>query len=328
MLFTPLSESVQTLYAEFLDQLRLADAELVAGGASGSYVSKSIRGRTYWYLQKSEGASKRQIYLGPESPAILAQMESREARRADEKRRRELVSMLAAGGMHREPAATGTVLHVLSEAGVFRAGGILVGTQSFTCMANLLGVTFDRLTMRTADSDVAVGVDTPDTELLERLRSAVSGFPREPSTSFKVRGRDLRVDFVTPRRRGRRDPVLLPHLGIAAQPLDGLDYLIEDSIDAAIVAGHGIRVLLPTPARFALHKLWVSSQRPVSEAAKSSKDIRQASALLDVLLDDRPGDVEAAWDALVRRGGMQRAVKAVIRTLDDPLRDRITSLLV
>jgi hypothetical protein len=55
---------------------------------------------------------------------------------------------------------------------------------------------------------------------------AVPGFdPREPSTSFKVRERDLRVDFLVPGRGTR--PVLLRHLKTAAQPLPGLEYLLE-----------------------------------------------------------------------------------------------------
>jgi hypothetical protein len=65
--YVRLPESVQTLYAELLGQVRAADAEAALGGTSGSYVSKAIRGRTYWYLQKSEGATKRQIYLGAEN---------------------------------------------------------------------------------------------------------------------------------------------------------------------------------------------------------------------------------------------------------------------
>jgi hypothetical protein len=343
--FTRLSESVQTLYAELLDQLRIVDAELAVGAHSGSFVSKTIRGRTYWYLQKSEGATKRQIYLGAESPALLEQVQAgtgtRQLTLVDGKRRRELVSMLAAGGMHRESAAIGTVLRVLSEAGVFRAGGILVGTQAFTCIANLLGVSFEQQSMRTADIDVAhdttiaLGLDVVDPDLLRRLRAAEPAFfavpgldSREPSTSFKVRGRDLRVDFLTPARgKGSREPVLLPHLGVAAQPLEGLGYLIEDSIDAVILAGSGIRALVPAPARFAFHKLWVAGQRPASEAPKSRKDVRQAAQLLEVLVEDRPADLEQAWNALTRHKRMQRPIRAAIASLDPTLQERLTSVV-
>lgn len=341
---TPLAETVQTLYAELLDQLRAADAEASVRGLSGTFVSKEIRGRRYWYLQRSEGAAKRQIYVGPETPELLARIEGASGERAglaaDERRRREIVSMLVAGGMHREAAAIGVVLRVLAEAGVFRAGGVLVGTQAFTVIGNMLGVSFDQASVRTADVDVAhdasipLGVQEPPVDVLERLRAqepaffAVPGLDvREASTSFKVRGRDLRVDFLTPATgRTATKPIYLPHLRVAAQPLKGLDYLLEDAVDAAVIAGSAIRVNVPTPARFAFHKLWVGSERPVSEAAKSRKDVRQAEQVLGLLAADRPDDVAIAWEALARRKSMLKGVKATLRKLPDALTDRLAQL--
>jgi hypothetical protein len=150
---------------------------------------------------------------------------------------------------------------------------------------------------------------------------------REPSTSFKVRGRDLRVDFLTPARsRQSSAPVLLPHLGVAAQPLAGLDYLLEEPIDAVVVAAAGVHVQVPSPARFALHKVWVSSQRPTSEQAKVQKDLRQAEQLLDVLSVDRPDDIAAAYAALTRRGSMLRAVRRSWKTLPEELQERLRAL--
>jgi hypothetical protein len=325
--FTRLSESVQTLYAELLDQLRIADAELAVGAHSGSFVSKTIRGRTYWYLQKSEGATKRQIYLGAESPAILEQVESRTGTRQitleDEKGRRELVSMLAAGGMHRESAAIGTVLRVLSEAGVFRAGSILVGTQAFTCIANLLGVSFFDVTN---DASITLGVDVVNTDQLQRLRMSEPAFfairgldARKSNISFKVRGRDVRVDFLTPSQdRRERDPVMLPHLGLAAKPIEGLDYLIEDCVDAVVLVGSGIRALVPTPARFAFYKLSV---------AKTRKDIRQAAQIFEVLLEDRLADVEKARSALAHHKRMQRPIRTAIGSFDTAVSDRLATVV-
>src|SRR5260370_42323877 len=127
MTFVRLPESVQSLYAELLDQLRIADAEAAVNGLRGSFVSKEIRGRTYWYVQKSEGARKRQIYLGAESPQLLDRIrvaaERRSGAAADENRQRELVAMLAAGGMVRESAAVAPVVPGLGDATGFRRGG-------------------------------------------------------------------------------------------------------------------------------------------------------------------------------------------------------------
>lgn len=344
MPYTRLPESVVTLYAEFLDQLRAADAEAAVGPLRGPFVSKQIRGRTYWYAQRSEGAGKRQIYLGPEAPALLERIEAatsqREGTAADERRRRELVTMLEAGGMFRESAAIGVVLRVLADASVFRAGGALVGTQAFTCIANLLGVTFEKETLRTQDVDVAhdlsipLGVvDPPDLEMLERLRAenpaffAVPGLDSgEPGTSFKVRGRDLRVDFLTTAKGSRsHKPVYLPHLRVAAQPLTGMDYLLESTIDGAIVVGSGVRVNVPAPARFALHKLWLSNERSAAEAAKTRKDRRQAQQLIEVLVDERPDDLASAWETLRTHkrmlAGAISAVKRIDRSVAESLRE-------
>ncbi len=347
MAYKRLPESVHTLYAELLDQLRAADAELGING-SGSFVSKQIRGRMYWYRQKSEGRTKRQIYLGPETPELLDRIgkagEKAVVAAEDEKHRRDLVSMLAAGGMVRESAAVGTVLRILAEAGLFRAGGVLVGTHTFRCLANLLGVSFPKESLRTADIDIAhdgrLSVALPETteaDLVELLRTADPGFfavpsldIRHPSTSFSVRGRDLRVDFLTPDRSrvGTAKPRSLPHFGgIAAYPLKGLDYLIDSVIDAAVLAGGGIHVHVPEPARFAFHKLWVAAQRPASEAAKGRKDRRQAEQLLDVLSDDRPDDVTAAYAALAKRTSMLRAVERQMRRLDPATVERLAPLV-
>src|SRR5690349_20862852 len=131
-----LPESVQTLYAELLEQAIHGDAERAASALPrGSFVAKTIRGASYWYLQYLEGDRKRQRYLGRESPALLAWMEeakeSRAGSAADAAARARLCGTLAAGGAARESATIVRVLEILSEAGVFRLGGVLVGTQAF-----------------------------------------------------------------------------------------------------------------------------------------------------------------------------------------------------
>jgi hypothetical protein len=334
--FQRLPETVQTLYAELLDQARASDF----GDGSGSFVSKEIRGGRYWYLQQVEAGRKRQTYLGRETPELLerirAAQERRDDRGADERHRRDLVSMLAAGGAARESAAVIQVLRILANAGVFRRGGVLVGTQAFSCHANLLGVRFDAQSLRTADVDVAhraVSTTEEDdrTDMLAALRGADARFvavpsfdPRDPSSSFRVRGRDLRVDFLVPATRGRSRPVYVPDLGAAADPIAGLDYLLDDTIDAVVVGGSGVLVNVPAPARFALHKLWVARQRPPSEQTKSRKDVRQAEQLLDVLAEDRPDDLQRAWEALSARGSMRRTIRTALARLDAA---RVTSLL-
>lgn len=320
-----LSETTITLYAELLDQCLAVEEE----SGSGSYVSKNVNGTKYWYIQQSSGSGrKQQRYAGRETPELLARIEKQRDARMDEKRRRELVDMVVAGGMSREPAAVAQVLRTLSDAHVFRAGGVLVGTLAFGGYASLLGVRFDQQSLRTADIDIAHDPTVamavrrePAVDLPARLRQieprffAVPGFDaREASTSMKVRGRDLRIDFVTTAgRRRSSQPIPLPSLGLAATPLRGIDYLIGEVTRAVVIAGSGVLVNVPRPGRFALHKLWLSRERDVSQQAKARKDIRQAQQLIEVLTQDRPDELERAWAALEAHRGMRRTISAVWR---------------
>jgi hypothetical protein len=152
--------------------------------------------------------------------------------------------------------------------------------------------------------------------------------PRQPSTSFKVRGRELRVDFLTPLQGEEPEtPVFLPSLGVSAHPLRLLDYLIEQTAQAVVVGGPGILVNVPDPARFALHKLWLAGRRPVSEQPKAAKDLRQAESLLDVLLADRPEDLPPAWEALQDRTAARRQVQRSMERLPPSLRDQLLAVL-
>jgi hypothetical protein len=327
-----LSDATVTLYAELLDQLRVAPPL----PRSGSFVSKTISGATYWYVQRVDGGFRRQVYLGPETESLVARIREAEASRdafaEDERRHREIVAMLAVGRMATESAAVGSVIRVLADGGLFRAGAVLVGTQAFSAIANLLGVRFDSQSLRTADVDVgqpaiSVAAGEMRTDILDQLRAADPRFcavpeldPRQPSSSFKVRGRDLRVDLLTPGREGAK-PVFLRHINAAALPVPGLDYLIQDAIPAAILTGAGILTNVPSPSRFALHKLWVSRRRNASEQAKARKDLRQAAQVLEVLLDDRPGDLSLAWSGL--HPSMRKLVRSAAGTLDADLRARL-----
>jgi hypothetical protein len=345
--FERLPESVTTLYAELLDQVVQGEAEAVAKGLPppGSFVSKRVKGNTYWYLQRAIAGRKEQHYLGPESPALLRWLErvreAREGRESDERRRAELVEMLAAGGAVREHAAPGRVLQALSEAGVFRLGGVLVGTRAFLSYGNMLGVRFEERSLRTEDVDIAqdprvalalspgqAPADVPSAlDQADRAFFGVPGLdPRQPSASFKVRGRDLRVDFLTPRRgTGDDQPIPLPRLRVAAQPLPFLDYLLEETEQAVILYGSGVLVTVPSPARLALHKLWVANQRPAAQQARARKDRLQARALAEVLLDDRPGDLRRAWEAVPAKRKPQ--VRGGIGRLEPDLRRELLQVI-
>ena len=316
-----LPAQTHALYAELLERLLAESARHGPGKTPGTFVHKTIKGESYVYFQFSEpGGRVRQLYLGKKGPA----MESLIKRFKDEKPQDELEhadierlsAQLRIGGAWTMGPRPARVLSAFASAGLFETGAVLVGTHAFGVIGNMLGARWEGAHVRTQDLDLAaVAMTAADATVQFDAPSALQrlelGFlpvpaldPRHPSTSFKVRGEALRVDFLTPGKEGR--PVTLPRLGTAAQPLPFLDYLLENPERAAVVDGGGFLVLVPSPARFALHKALIAQERPISQLAKSSKDLAQAAEVAALLAEDRPGELTLAFDAIKARGWEKR----------------------
>lgn len=296
-------------------------AERAIGSVPGSFVRKTVKGESYLYFQVSgPNGTTRQVYLGRKSPALEAFVdrfrEGRDRSAPDREGIRRLCAQLRVGGALTTDTASARVLAAMADIGVFRLGGVLVGTHAFIVLGNILGVAWEGRSLLTYDIDVAgerhldialppiPSVDVPAAlDALEMGFLPVPGLdPRSPSTSFKVRGDALRVDLLTPAARAGGKAVSVPRFNAAAQPLPFLDYLIEGAEPAIVVGGDAVLVSVPDPARFALHKLIVAGERPASMESKAAKDVFQAARLSEMLCDERPGDILIAADAIARRG--------------------------
>lgn len=317
----------QTLYAELRERLLAESARRSVGKAPGTFTTKTLGGKTYVYFQYSEpGGRFRQLYLGRKESDLERLMRRFEMERPDAARERADIERLCAQALAGAAWAMGTgparVLKAFADAGVFDAGAVLVGTHAFGVIGNMLGVRWAGA-LRTEDVDVAAvslvarGGDADAEKALERLDM---GFlpvprldPRHPSTSFKVRGESLRVDFLTPGKEG--PPVRLPGLSTSAQPLPYLEYLIENPEKGAVLDSGGFLILVPSPARFALHKILISSLRPASESTKSAKDLSQAAQILEHLKQTRPGDIALAWEDMKKRRWGARLSRSLNRLL-------------
>jgi hypothetical protein len=346
----PLPLETQTLYAELLEHLIAVHAQRSIGLLKGSFAKKTIKGETYLYWQASQpGGKTKQFYLGRRSPVLEAMIRSFGRLKAeitpDLQRVDRLAAQLRAGGANLTDGASARVIRSLAEAGLFEAGAVLVGTHAFVVLGNVLGVRWTS-GLRTQDVDLASSVETDidvaisdqETDVPSVLESLQMGFlpvpalnPRDPSTSFKVRGQALRLDLLCPKRGDSDRPVFIPRFKAAAQPLEFLDYLLEGPERALVVDGGAALVNVPPPARLAFHKLMVAALRPVSFRTKSEKDLVQASEVLAHLAMERPSDLTSAWRALIGRGKQWertgRQGLALLERRAPSLAERVGSLL-
>jgi len=305
---------IQTTYAELLERCAAA-AFSEAFPEDGAFVPKTIRGRRYWYFQMRDGKSRAQKYVGPETPELLEQITHHRQARDDERERRALVSTLVRSfGLPRPIHEIGVTVSALAKAGVFRLRSVLIGTVAYQTYPAMLGVKLPIAALQTGDIDIAqfrnvsVAIEDQTPPVLDVLKEVNETFRPVPHisdrrrvVSYIAKG-GLRVDFLTPNEGPDTDqPQALPALQTDAQPLRFLDYLIYDPQPAAILHHAGVYVHVPSPERFAVHKLIVSRRRPEG-VAKRQKDIQQAEALLQVLAYKRSNELKLAWEEAYGRG--------------------------
>ncbi len=315
----PQPAETQTLYAELSERLRALEAARSFASLTGVFAKKRVSSADYWYFKTSEGAAgQREYFVGVDNRETHAVMKNYAAGRAEARASMaqidRLCAMLRQGGALLTDTPSARVIAALASAGVFRLGAVLVGTHAFIALGNVLGVRWQS-GLRTQDIDLAANrvlhVAVPQTEAdLPRALDALNmGFlpvpglnPKQHETSFKVRGQTLRLDLLTP-ARGPRDgkPVIIRRLKAVAQPLELLDYLLEAPVAVPLVNSGASLVNVPDPARFALHKLMVSGRRQAFEQTKAGKDRQQAAEIIEVLYEDRRGDLGLAIAALNKR---------------------------
>jgi hypothetical protein len=341
---------MQTTYAELVQRCA-ATAFDDAFPENGAFISKTIKGKRYWYFQESSDEGRAQRYVGPETSELLEQISNHKQARDDERERRALVSTLVrAYGLPRVIPEFGNIIDALAKAGVFRLHGVLIGTAAYQTYSAMLGAKLPIAIQQTGDVDIAqfehisVAVDDQTPPVLEVLRKVDKTFRPLPHihnedsvTSYRANN-GLGVDFLTPNEGPDTDsPQRLPALQTDAEPLRFLGYLIREPESAVVLHKAGIYVKVPAPERYAVHKLIVARRRPTG-AAKREKDIRQAAALLDLLAQKRPYELKAAWKEGYQSGkrwsqllgeGLSQ-LPAVIRDLTlkvvDERRDKIAGL--
>lgn len=314
--FEELPLAAQTAYAELAEATRAYELHRSVGQLHGSFAQKTVKGRRYWYFQYRDiSGAVRQLYVGPDSEEVSALVARAKQAKPDGPER--LARSAIALGCEPVLARHFRIIRRLSEHGFFRVGGVLVGTHAFLALGNVLGVKWKE-SSRTQDVDFAhagksIAIALPANATIDThktIESLEMGFL--PLTSFAGKSEatyvsssdpSLRVDFLTTMHRGDDEPIVLPNLNVALQPLEFMELILEHPIQAAVFADEGsVLVNIPAPTRYALHKLIVWGERNTGHRAKATKDLHQAVALLAYHATHRPTELRDEWRDLLDRG--------------------------
>jgi hypothetical protein len=323
---------IRTAYADLLNRLQdLQASNAMASLSSCSLFVKRVRADAYVYAQgRVADGTTRQVYIAPHDDAGRALMGRFRQARADAADEKSTIDMTAkalrAAGMLRLDPVEWRVVNAMAENGIFRVGGVLVGTIAYRCIANLLGVKLPSASAVTADVDIA-GKTVPVAIIpeavcpqtaLERLEMGFSPMmeadPALYGSRFKAREGEFKVEFLTPLTgrnpaTGQRSEIR--QLGVPAIPLRFLDYLIEESFPAVALGRRPVLVRVPQPARYAVHKLIVAQERDKRFVLKAQKDLEQSFDLQKVLeMLDPESLAEAFKDARKKGPGWRKRVDA------------------
>ncbi|MCR5879446.1 hypothetical protein [Phenylobacterium sp. J367] len=124
-----LSPAIQTLVSDLQQQVATAPQ-------AGSVYRRTRDGTEYIYAKVPVGAARIDRFIGkagdPDAEAAAASLQQGAALAAE---RRRLVSILRGEGLPVPDRTMGAILDALAHAGLFAAGGVLVGTGAYLVSA-------------------------------------------------------------------------------------------------------------------------------------------------------------------------------------------------
>ncbi len=163
---------------------------------------------------------------------------------------------------------------------------VLIGSWCLPLYRDFYFCDYEMSVLRTRDIDFLISRKTKftkNTDLPELLKDL--GFILDhsfPEGYVKLIHPELIIEFLVPEiGRGTEKPYPLPELSMNAQRLRFLGLLEDNTI---IVNFNGLRIKLPHPVNFGLHKLIVSPRRKDKE--KQKKDIGAGLEVLRLCIDN------------------------------------------
>lgn len=271
----------------------------------GSMTWKTVRRREYLY-RKSGGEWKS---LGPRTPETERAFERFRSGRTAIRERiasldetiRRMAPVNRAMRLGRVPWVAAKLLRKLERKHLLGSAISVVGTHALYAYERLAGGHFHQSQVATLDIDLLydardrvrlVASDTRDEGLSGILRSVDRTFdPMTPGGFRAVNDAGFMVDLIGPmpaNPASRREPARIGSdaADLTAAEIEGLAWLLNcPRVQQTVIdeRGYPVRLDVPDPRAFALHKLWVS-ERPDRDRLKARRDEAQAAAVAGLVL--------------------------------------------
>jgi hypothetical protein len=289
-----------TLYGDLAQQVRFAQR-------GGTIYQRTVGGSSYLYAKIPVAGSRRDNFLGrADDEGVQERAAGVRESAVAAKERRATIRTLKLRGLRGPDGWLGKILDAVADADLFGRGMVLVGTGAYQLMEPLVAHYLPKASLMTGDVDLVTadlaiaseGGEAIET-ILQRADPTIAAVPeldlRDFSSRFK--GKDTLVELLTPiLRRTDATPMPLTQLSAGAAPLQYLRWLIDQPVEAVALWGSGVSVIIPAPARYAVHKLILAQKRLRTSREKRFKDLSQAEALINVLQVADPFAIEDALE--------------------------------
>lgn len=244
--------------------------------AKGRIKKKNINGDTYYYLQYRKSSKVVDQYIGKKIPEGLSEdLTERKQLETQLKKVREAIKLLNKKNNNEsdfiEPIRQ--ILSKFTEIGLWESGIEIIGSWCFLIYQKYLPL--ENYPLKTRDIDILIPLPYTgkafDFSSFFRKIGFREHFNPDGSMFFSTPA--LKVEFLAPKKgKGDKSSQYITDLSISPQLLRFMDMLLKEPFTLRV--SRNIKVRLPSPGSFFLHKLLISTRS--KRRVKQEKDLRQA----------------------------------------------------
>jgi len=200
------------------------------------------------------------------------------------------------------PAGTAKILRAMDERGVLGRNMVVVGTNAIYAYEALAGVMFPDELMETTDVDflwdsrskLTMSVwDASKPKIIEIIKSVDPTFVRQPNGYSAMSDKGFLVEIIKPEKKAPwlDFSTVISEGDFTPSPIKALNWLVNaPKIEAAGIdeKGFPFPIVAPDPRAFVIYKFWMGRECPDRAAIKRKRDIEQAEAVAQVIIDKLP----------------------------------------